>query len=205
MKVVRVWKKIVPGLSPVVLVRLLRPCTQNQNKNFDVFLKNTSDTGISGESGFSYKIATNLQYNWSSSSTPSELYDSGSMVLRNGTWNHIAVYTTPTRFILWLNGQTAIYSAARNYTWENSYLTLGNYLFSITGEQTGLYGYLNDLRVYNGTSDFLSDLASYSTLGTTYPKINDYFSASNITTSANGAGNSNFVSLVSPVRVIEYL
>lgn len=44
---------------------------------------------------------------------------------------------------------------------------------------------MNDLRIYNSTTDFLGDWSSYSTLGTTYPKINDYFNVSNITTSTN--------------------
>ena len=175
--------------------------TQYQNKNFDVYLKNAKDGDTSSESGDSYTFEISSAYNWSTGGSTSETLNSGARVISNNSWNNIALYITPQRFILWVNGQTWIYSNSRKYAWDASYLTLGNYNFSNTTPWTSLYGFMNDLRVYNSTTDYLSDWASYSTLGTTYPKINDYFNSSNITTSANSVGNSNFCSLVSPISV----
>ena len=177
--------------------------TQVQNNNFTIFLKNTANSFPSDEAGFTYQIDTNLPYDWNGSSATSENYNSGARQITHGTWNNIAVYVTPQRFIVWINGETWIYSNLRNFNWDNSFLTLGNYPFANQNDWNGLTGYMNDLRVYNSTTDYLSDWASYSTLGTTYPKINDYFNSSNITTSANSVGNSNFCSLVSPVSVLK--
>jgi hypothetical protein len=178
--------------------------TQFQNRNWDFYLKNTSNTGVSGEAGFSYQVEVDLKYNWTSSATSSETLDSGARQIANDTWAHFAIYMTPQRFILYVNGQTWIYSNQRNYAWDNSYLTLGNYYYANSDNWVAINGFMNDLRVYNSSgTDFLSDWSSYSTLGTTYPKINDYFSNSNITTSANAVGNSNFCSLVSPVSVLK--
>jgi hypothetical protein len=177
--------------------------TQYQNKNFDVYLKNAKDGDTSSETGDSYTFEISSSYNWSTGGSTNDTLNSGARVISNNSWNHIALYITPQRFILYVNGQTWIYSNSRQYAWDASYLTLGNYNFSNTTPWTSLYGFMNDLRVYNSTSDYLSDWASYSTLGTTYPKINDYFNTSNITTSSSAVGNSNFISLASPVSVVK--
>jgi len=166
-------------------------------------MRNTADSFPTSETGFTYQIDTTLPYNWNGSSASSENYNSGERQITHGTWNHIAVYVTPQRFIVWINGETWIYSSLRNFNWDNSFLTIGNYPFANQNDWCAISGYMNDLRVYNSTTDYLSDWASYSTLGTTYPKINDYFNSSNITTSANSVGNSNFCSLVSPVSVLK--
>ena len=177
--------------------------TQVQNNNFTIFLRNTADSFPSDEAGFTYQIDTSLPYDWNGSFALSENYNSGARQITNGTWNHVAVYVTPQRFIIWVNGVTWIYSNLRNFNWDNSFLTIGNYPFAIQNDWCAISGYMNDLRVYNSTTDYLGDWASYSTLGTTYPNINDYFNTSNITTSANAVGNSNFCSLVSPVSVVK--
>jgi hypothetical protein len=172
-----------------------------QNKNFDLLLVNQSNTDTSAEATFNYRIDTTLPYNWTAtSSTPSVALNSGTRYVTQG-WNHFAIYIMPTRFILYVNGQTWIYSSDLRYAWDSSYLTIGNYNFATVAQTTSINGYLNDLRVYNDTTDFLVDTASYSTLGTTYPKINNYFNSSNITTSSNAIGNSNFISLASPITV----
>ena len=172
-----------------------------QNNNFNIFLRNTSNTFPSNESSFTYQIDTTLSYNWTGSNASNENYNSGARQVSNGTWNHMAVYITPQILIIWVNGVTWIYSNQRNWLWSNSYLTIGNFFFANQNDWSALTCYMNDFRIYNSTTDYLGDWASYSTLGTTYPKINDYFNSSNITTSANSVGNSNFCSLVSPVSV----
>ena len=174
-----------------------------QNNNFNIFLRNTSISFPSSESSFTYQIDTTLPYNWNGSSASSENYNTGARRINHGTWNHIAVYVTPQRLIIWINGATWIYSNQRNWTWSNSYLTLGNFPFANQNDWSALTCYMNDFRIYNSTIDYLGDWSSYSTLGTIYPKINDYFNSSNITTSANSVGNSNFCSLVSPVSVLK--
>lgn len=175
--------------------------TQFQNRNWDFYLKNTSNTGVSGESGFSYQVEVDLKYDWTSSATSSETLNSGARQIANDTWAHFAIYMTPQRFIVYVNGQTWIYSNQRNYAWDNSYLTLGNYYYANSDNWVAINGFMNDLRIYNSTTDYLSDWASYSTLGTTYPKINDYFNTSNITTSSN-IGYSNWNS-ISPVSILK--
>ena len=175
--------------------------TQFQNRNWDFYLKNTSNTGVSAEAGFSYQVEVDLKYDWTSSATASETLNSGARQIANDTWAHFAIYMTPQRFIVYVNGQTWIYSNQRNYAWDNSYLTLGNYYYGNSDNWVAINGFMNDLRIYNSTTDYLSDWASYSTLGTTYPKINDYFNTSNITTSSN-IGYSNWNS-ISPVSILK--
>lgn len=176
--------------------------TQFQNRNLDFYLKNTSNSGVSAEAGFSYQVEVDLKYDWTSSATASETLNSGARQIANDTWNHFAIYMTPQRFILYVNGQTWIYSNQRNYAWDNSYLTLGNYYYANSDNWVAINGFMNDLRVYNSSgTDFLSDWSSYSTLGTTYPKINDYFNTSNITTGSN-IGYSNWNS-ISPVSILK--
>ena len=175
--------------------------TQFQNRNWDFYLKNTSNSGVSGEAGFSYQVEVDLKYDWTSSATSSETLNSGARQIANDTWAHFAIYMTPQRFIVYVNGQTWIYSNQRNYAWDNSYLTLGNYYYGNSDNWVAINGFMNDLRIYNSTTDYLSDWASYSTLGTSYPKINDYFNTSNITTSSN-IGYSNWNS-ISPVSILK--
>ena len=176
--------------------------TQFQNRNWDFYLKNTSNSGVSAEAGFSYQVEVDLKYDWTSSATSSETLNSGARQIANDTWNHFAIYMTPQRFIVYVNGQTWIYSNQRNYAWDNSYLTLGNYYYANSDNWVAINGFMNDLRIYNSSgTDYLSDWASYSTLGTSYPKINDYFNTSNITTSSN-IGYSNWNS-ISPVSILK--
>jgi hypothetical protein len=160
--------------------------TDFQNKNMVFSLKNNSNTDASNEDTFTYQVETRQAYNWTGSNTTAETLTSGIYTVNNKSWNHFAIYITPQRYMVWINGVTAIYSPQRNYAYDNTYFTLGNYPFTNQGGNSGIHGYMNDLRIYNNnTTDFLGDTSSFSTLGTTYPKINNYFNVSNITTSTN--------------------
>ena len=186
--------------SVVFTFQSINTGTGFQNKNMIFSLRNNSNTDASNEDTFTYQVQTIQSYNWTGSNTTQETLTSAHTV-NNKSWNHFAVYITPRRYMVWINGVTSIYSVERNYAYDNTYFTLGNYPFSNSGNNAGIHGYMNDLRIYNSITDFLGDWASYSSLGTPYPKINNFFNSSNITTSSN-VGYSSWNS-ISPISVLK--